>query len=348
MGSAHPIRVAVVGAGYWGPNLVRNLFAHRDTEVTWICDAAIDRAQRLSSTCPGARATSDFMNVLDDGDVDAVVVATPPETHAELSLAAIDAGKHVLVEKPLATTLGDAQRVVDAASRAGLTLMCDHTYCYTPAVRKIRELVDDGRLGNIQYFDSVRINLGLIQSRVNVLWDLAPHDLSILDFVLPQSSRPVQVSAHVADPLGVGQACIGYLTLPLRNGGIAHVHVNWMSPTKIRRTVIAGSRQMLVWDDLEPSQRLSVYDKGVDMDESLDEAERKQLLISYRVGDMVAPALPEREALANVVDDFVTGIRTGNPPPTDGHAGLRVVEILTAAQQSIADRGRLVAIGGHE
>jgi predicted dehydrogenase len=339
-----PLRVAVIGAGYWGPNLVRNFRSCESTDVLWVVDTSEQRARRVANAHPGVRVSTSVDPILADDAVDAVVIATPPETHAPLGLAALTAGKHVLIEKPLATTAEDAAALVDAADRYGRVLMCDHTYCYTPAVRKIRELVREGALGEIQYVDSVRINLGLIQANVDVLWDLAPHDLSILDFVLPPEEMPLEVSAHAADPIGVGQPSIGYLTLPLARGGIAHIHVNWLSPTKIRKTIIAGSRKMLVWDDLQPAQRLSLYDKGVDMSAALGDDERKQLLVSYRTGDMVAPALPEREALAAVAEEFAAAIREDRAPLTDGRAGLRVVRTLAAAGKSLRSGSALIPI----
>jgi predicted dehydrogenase len=225
-------------------------------------------------------------------------------------------------------------------------LMCDHTYCYTPAVQKIRELVSGGVLGDVQFVDSVRINLGLVQRDIDVLWDLAPHDLSILDFILPDGCRPQAVAAHGADPIGAGRACIAYLVLQLGGGAIAHAHVNWLSPTKIRKTIIGGSKRTLVWDDLDPAQRVSVFDRGVDLDEAaaLGSDERRDVLVSYRTGDMVAPALPEREGLRGVMEELVAAIREGRPPATDGAAGLRVLDVLEAASRSLDYRGAVVPL----
>jgi predicted dehydrogenase len=224
--------------------------------------------------------------------------------------------------------------------------MCDHTFCYTPAVEQIRNLVAAGELGDIYYVDSVRINLGLVQPDIDVFWDLGPHDLSILDFVLPAHQQPLAVSAHGADPIDAGKACVGYLTMPLAGGALAAVHMNWLSPTKIRRFVIGGSRRMLVWDDLNPTQRISVYDKGVDkIGNPLDSDERRAKMISYRSGDMVSPALAEAEALQNVVLEFASAIRECRPPLTDGQAGLRVLRLLAAASRSLAAGGALVAPG---
>lgn len=340
-----PVTVAVVGVGYWGPLLVRNFSRCENTEVRWICDLSKEQARRSSESGSHIRVTDRFEDLLADDELEAIAVATPAATHGELGLAALAAGKHVMIEKPLASDVSDARRLVELAETSRLVLMCDHTYCYTPAVLKIRELVASGELGEIRYFDSVRINLGLVQSDIDVLWDLAPHDLSILDFVLPDDYRPDQVSAHLADPLGIGRGSIGYLTLPLPRDAIAHVHVNWLSPTKIRKTIIAGSKKMVVWDDLEPSQRLSIYDKGVELIEPVAGQERNRRLVSYRTGDMVAPALDESEALAGVVREFAAAIREARTPLTDGRSGLRIVETLAAATESATSAGAFHPLG---
>jgi predicted dehydrogenase len=307
------IGVAVIGAGYWGPNLVRNLTASDRFDLRWVCDLDEDRARRTVGRYSTVGVTRDVQTVLDDDRVQAVAVATPAATHADVAHAALAAGKHVLVEKPLASSYAAAAELVATAERLGLVLMCDHTYCYTPAVRRIRELVHAGVLGDVQFVDSVRVNLGLVQRDVDVLWDLAPHDLSILDFVLPQGCTPSAVAAHGADPIGAGRACVAYLNLELSNGAIAHAHVNWLSPTKIRTTIIGGSKRTLVWDDLHPAQRLSVYDRGVDLADPAELApeERRAALVSYRSGDVVAPALEEGEALAGVVAEWAAAIGRG-------------------------------------
>jgi predicted dehydrogenase len=296
------------------------------------------------------RVTPDLYDVLDDAGVGAVAIATPAQTHAEVALACLEAGKHVLVEKPLAWSVADGEKLIRVADESGLVLMCDHTYCYTPAVQRIRQLVRSGTLGDIQYVDSVRINLGLVQRDIDVFWDLAPHDLSILDVILPDDCFPTAVAAQGADPLGTGRSCIGYLTLPLTGGGIAHAHVNWLSPTKVRTTIVGGSERMLVWDDLNPSQRLSMYDKGVevagDRDWSGGGDIRRDMIVSYRVGDMVAPALGEREALQSVIAELVASVRERRAPLTDGRSGLRVLRALDAASVSLDSGGVAVPLGG--
>lgn len=342
-----PIGVAVIGAGYWGPNLIRNLQRSASVRLLWVCDVDQARAQSVLGLSSTVRVTDRLETVLGDPAVTAVVVATPASTHESIGSAVLSAGRHLLMEKPLASTADGGRRLVELADSLGLVLMCDHTYCYTPAVQELRRMVQDGELGDIHYVDSVRINLGLVQKDVDVLWDLAPHDLSIMDYVLPEDMRPLSVSAQGADPLQVGRLCLAYLTLQLPGGGMAHTHVNWLSPSKIRRFVFGGSKRMVVWDDLQTSQRLSVFDRGIDLHgPDLPLEERADALVSYRTGDMVAPALPEREALGGVVDEFVDAIRTGRPPQTDGRSGTRVLDLLEAAGRSLAAGGATVALDG--
>jgi len=335
------LNVAVIGAGYWGPNLARNLRASRDWNLAAICDLDLERARKVADAVGGAPVTSDLQAVLSDPLIDAVAVATPARTHHSIVLAALDAGKHVMVEKPLADTSDRGFEMVRRAQERGVVLMADHTYCYTPAVLKMRELIAKGALGDILFVDSVRINLGLIQPDVDVFWDLAPHDLSIMDFVLPGGLKAASVSAHGSDPLGTGKSCIGYLAMPLEGGAMAHVHVNWLSPTKIRRMVIGGTRRTLVWDDLNPQQRLSVYDRGVDVRTASKRTapDRRAANVSYRLGDTWAPALEEREALGSVVTEFAASIHERRASRTSGAAGLRVLSVLDAAAGSLAAFG---------
>ncbi len=340
------IGVAVVGAGYWGPNLVRNFMGSDQFHLRWLCDLDLGRAHKVLGRYSTVGATDDLEAVLADEGVHAVAIATPAGTHLDVALAALRAGKHVLVEKPLAATYADGLKLVEEAESRGLQLMCDHTYCYTPAVSRIRDALHSGELGELHYLDSVRINLGLVQRDIDVMWDLAPHDLSIIDFVLPEGVVPTAVSAHGADPINAGRACVAYLTLHLNTGAIAHLHVNWLSPIKVRTTIIGGSKRTLVWDDLNPTQRVAVYDRGVDVaaPEELGAEARRAMQVSYRSGDMVAPALSEREALGAMVGEFATAIRTGQPSLTDGRAGLRVLAILEAASKSLANNGAVVEV----
>jgi predicted dehydrogenase len=337
------VGVAVIGAGYWGPNLVRNIQATPQFHLKTLCDLNVARAEQVLGRYSTVKATGSLAETLADPEIEAVAVATPAGTHLEVALAAIEAGKHVLVEKPLASSYDDGLKLVNSAEERGLVLMLDHTFCYTPVVQRLRELVHSGDLGEIQYVDSVRINLGLVQPDIDVLWDLAPHDLSILDSVLPPGVTPVAVAAHGSDPINAGRACVAYLSIQLSNGAIAHAHVNWLSPTKIRTTIIGGSRRTAVWNDLDPTQPLAVYDRGVDWSEN-PEARR----VSYRIGDMVAPALPTGEALRAVMAEFAAAITEGRAPLTDGRSGLRVLAQLEAASASFAAGGTFVPVnGGH-
>jgi predicted dehydrogenase len=341
-----PVGIAVIGAGYWGPNLVRNAQATPGLRLEYLCDINPARARQVLGSYSTVRVSADLDEVLSDPAVHAVAIATPAATHVDVALAALAAGRHVLVEKPLAATWADGAKVVQVAEDAGLTLMLDHTYCYTPAVQQLRQLLRGGHLGDLQYLDSVRINLGLVQSDVDVIWDLAPHDLSILDSVLPDGITPVSVAAHGSDPLQCGQVCVAHLTIALSNGAMAHVHVNWLSPTKIRTTIVGGSRRTVVWDDLNPAQRLAVYDRGVERNDpsTLGADVRNQTRVSYRIGDMVAPALPEREALRSMMTEFAAAITEGRPPLTDGRSGLRVLALLEAASESLRNDGVTVAV----
>ena len=341
-----PIGLAVVGAGYWGPNLVRNFASSPQYRLNWLCDLDKSRAVRVLGPYSTVAATDDLDVVLADEQVDAIAIATPAGTHLDIALAAMRAGKHVLIEKPLAATYADGVRLVEEADRAGLTLMCDHTFCYTPAVRKIRELVHSGEIGDLHFFDSVRINLGLVQPDIDVLWDLAPHDISILESILPPGVEPLSVAAQGADPIGTGRSCVAFVTLQLTGGAIAHFHVNWLSPTKVRTTMIGGSKRALLWDDLNRMQRITVFDRGVDLvpAQQAEAEDREKAFVSYRTGDLVSPALSEREALSGVVEEFADCIRTGRPSLTDGRSGLRVLDILEAASRSIALQGAPVRL----
>jgi predicted dehydrogenase len=340
-----PIGLAVIGGGYWGPNLVRTALATPAVRLEWLCDLDVERARTVLGPCTTVRATDSFDEILEDLAVSAVAIATPAATHFDLVRSALEAGKHVLVEKPLTSSVAEGVKLAALARRSELVLMCDHTYCYTPAVQRIRELIRGGQIGEIQFVDSVRINLGLVQPDVDVLWDLAPHDLSVLDFVLPEDVRPVAVAAHTGDPIGAGLPCLAYLSVWLSNGALAHVHVNWLSPTKIRTTVFGGSRRTIVWDDMNPAGRLAVHDRGVDRLRAgnVPEDVRRQALISYRIGDTLIPALPEREALMSVMAEFSAAISEGRSPLTDADAGVRILTLLEAASRSAdSDGARIV------
>jgi predicted dehydrogenase len=334
------ISIAIIGHGYWGPNLVRNFAEQPDARIAWVTDRDPARLTPVTARYPTAKVSTDYQDAINDPGVDAVAIATPVNTHFDLGMAALKAGKHVLLEKPLASTGDEAARLVEEADRRGLTLMVDHTFVYTPAVQKIRELTQNGELGELYYYDSVRINLGLFQHDVNVLWDLAVHDLSIMDFVLDR--QPVSVSATGLAHVPGEPENIAYMTMFFQGQMIAHVHVNWLAPVKVRRTLIGGSRRMVVFDDLETSEKIKVYDRGISVNSGADNV--YQMLVGYRTGDMWSPQLAIREALHAATAHFVECIARKQTPVTDGQAGLRIVRLLEAATESMTDSGRLVTL----
>jgi predicted dehydrogenase len=337
------IGVAVVGYGYWGPNLVRNFWDIQGAQLRWVCDLRTERLAGLRSRYPAIQITEDYAEVLRDPKVDAVAIATPVSSHFKLAMVALRAGKHVFLEKPIAATAEEARRLVEEADRRGLVLAVDHTFIHTGAVRKMRELVT-GSLGEIYYYDSVRVNLGLFQHDVSVVWDLAVHDLSIMDFVLAE--RPVAVSATGMSHIPGEPENIAYLTLFFDSRLIAHVHVNWLAPVKVRRTLVGGSQKMIVYDDLEPSEKIKVYDKGITLsDHPAKRGEAvHEMMVGYRTGDMVAPQLDTAEALGVELREFLSCIDKQAVPIADGRAGLRVVRILEAATHSLAERGRVIEL----
>jgi predicted dehydrogenase len=335
------LKVAVVGCGYWGPNLIRNFVMYPDTEVIWVCDINESALNRTLSPYPSIKKTQYLDDVLCDASVEAVVIATPVNTHFSIAKRCIESGRHVLVEKPLAMSLEEGTALVQLAEEKNLQLMCDHTFCYTGTVQKIKEIVDSGSLGDILYFDSVRINLGLFQSDINVIWDLAPHDLSILEYLF--DNNPVSVSAHGVSHAGNGIENIAYVTISYNNSFLAHLHLNWLSPVKLRTTILGGSEKMLVWNDMESVEKVKIYDKGITIRNGEAE-ERRQLLVSYRSGDMYAPKIDTTEALYNMVNEFYRSVTEKRPAETDGHAGLRVLQILEACDRSIKADGANVRL----
>ncbi|HEY2963454.1 MAG TPA: Gfo/Idh/MocA family oxidoreductase [Pyrinomonadaceae bacterium] len=334
------IKVGVIGYGYWGPNLVRNFMAAPGSTVTRVCDLREERLVPLQKFYPGVKTCNRSTDLTNDPQIDAVVIATPVSSHFELAMAALKAGKHVLVEKPLAANSDQARQLIDEAGARGLVLLVDHTFVYTDAVRKIRELIASGQLGEIYYYDAVRVNLGLFQHDVNVIWDLAIHDLSIMDFVLP--SKPVAISATGISHIPGQPENVAYITLLFSGAQIAHVHVNWLTPVKVRHTLIGGSEKMILYDDLEPSEKLKVYDKGIRVTPRQEDVYK--MLVSYRSGDMWAPRLDNTEALQTEALHFIDCVENGREPDTDGHAGLRLVRMIEAAETSLRDRGRLVEL----
>jgi predicted dehydrogenase len=334
------IRMGIIGYGYWGPNIVRNFMETEGAEVVKVCDSRPDRLDLVRKRYPSVGTTSDISSIMGDPGIDAVAVATPVGMHYEMAMAALKAGKHVFVEKPLTDSTETARRLVDEADTRGLVLMVDHTFIYTGAVQKLRQITLENGLGRVLYYDSVRINLGLFQHDVNVMWDLAVHDLAIMDWVLP--GRPLAVSATGVSHFPPKPENMAYVTVYYPDGLLAHIHVNWMAPVKIRRTVVGGTSQMVVYDDLEPSEKIKVYDKGVDIEQNGDHIYK--MLVSYRSGDMHAPKLDGAEALSVEARQFLDCIRNKKVPSSDGHAGLRIVELLEAAGRSMHRIGQVIEL----
>jgi predicted dehydrogenase len=334
------VGIGVVGYGYWGPNLVRNFVSIPSARLVGIADLDPGKLAASTRLYAGVATTNHYEDLLKNPSIDAIAIATPVRTHYELALAALKAGKHVLVEKPLAPSADLVRRLIDEADRRGLTLMVDHTFLYTPAVQKIRELVQKDELGEIYYYDSTRSSLGLFQSDVNVIWDLAVHDLSIIQYILNED--PVAVSATGSCHVTGTPENMAHITLFFHSKCVAHVSVNWLSPIKVRQTFVGGSKKMIVYDDLEPSEKIKVYDKGITLSEPSENAH--QLRIGYRAGDMWAPHISAKEALQTEIEHFIDCVRTGSPPISGGMSGLRVVEILEAASRSIAEQGRPVQL----
>ena len=329
------LRVGVVGYGYWGPNIVRNFSALDGCELVAICDRSQAALKRANRACPGVRLTDDFTEVLRSSDIDAIAVVTPVWTHFECAKAALENGKHVFVEKPFTSSSAQAEQLIELAARKNLQIMVDHTFLFSGAVRKIRQLLDEGMLGRLYYFDSTRVNLGLFQHDVSVVWDLAPHDLSIMDYLI--RLEPEAVCATGANHLN-GLADMAFITVYFPDNIVAHVNVNWLSPVKVRTTLIGGQDKMLVWNDLEPDEKIRVYDKGVDIAQGEGIYD---LRVSYRSGDVWAPKVDATEALKLELSYFLDCVRRNEAPINDGVSGLRVVRLLEAADQSLKTRGRL-------
>jgi predicted dehydrogenase len=332
------IRVGVIGYGYWGPNIARNFQGVDECEVTVICDQSSQALQRAQRAHPKVQVTTDAAAVTASPEVDAVAVITPVWTHFELAKMALENGKHVFVEKPFTSTATQAEQLIELAASKNLQIMVDHTFLFTGAVRKIRQLVDEGALGKLYYYDATRVNLGLFQHDVNVVWDLAPHDLSIMGHLI--SAKPEALSAAGQIHLN-GLEDLAYLTIFFSDKVIAHINVNWLSPVKVRTTLIGGEKKMVVWNDLDADEKVKVYDKGVDFTNGRGVHE---LLVSYRSGDMWAPKLEQIEALASEARYFIDCVQNNRCPFNDGEAGLRVVRLLEAADRSLKEKGKPVEL----
>ena len=332
------IRVGVIGYGYWGPNIVRNLHTIDSARVVSICDGNPKAQKRAKHSYPSVEITSDAREIVRSPNIDAVAIITPVWTHFDLAKAALENGKHVFVEKPFTSTSSQAEELIDLALRKNLRIMVDHTFLFTGAVKKIRQLVDQGELGDLYYYDSMRVNLGIFQHDIDVMWDLAPHDLSIMDYVIRKDPEAVVATgqAHLNS-----QADVAFITIYFPNNTIAHINVNWLSPVKVRTTLIGGEKKMLLWNDLEADEKVKIYDKGVKMTSAENVYD---LLVSYRSGDMWAPKIEQTEALKVELEYFLDCIENNRTPFNDGIAGLRVVKLLEAAKESLELKGETVAV----
>jgi predicted dehydrogenase len=332
------IFIGIVGYGYWGPNIVRNFNTIEGAKVAAVCDKNPDALKKVNAAWPGIKTTTDCNEVISAEDIDAIAVVTPVFTHFEIAKKALQEGKHVFVEKPFTSTSDQAKELIELAAQKNLTIMVDHTFLFSGAVRKIKELIEQGILGNLYYFDSTRVNLGLFQHDINVVWDLAPHDLAIMDYLIKEPPEAIVASgtAHLN-----GHEDVAYMACYFSNNMIAHINVNWLSPVKVRTTLIGGCKKMLVWNDLEADEKIKIYDKGA-------EAKTREgvydLLISYRSGDMWVPKVDATEALKLEANYFVDCVTSGTTPINDGHAGMRVVQMLEAADRSLKKKGAMVYI----
>jgi len=333
------MKVAVIGAGYWGPNLIRNFLSQDEVENVIACDRDENRLAKMQKTFHGIEISTDYEEVIKRADVEIVAIATPVSLHYEIAKKSLLAGKHCWIEKPMTVNSAEAEELIALADQHNLKIFVDHTFIYTGAVRKMKEIITSGRLGELYYFDSVRVNLGLFQHDVNVIWDLAPHDLSIMDYLL--ESKPLAVSATGSCHVGNGLEDIAYLTVQFENNLIAHFHVNWLAPVKIRKTLIGGTKSMIVYDDTEASEKLKIYDKGIEV---TTREGVYDTLVQYRTGDMLSPKLEQTEALSLAAQHFIDCIKNDKKPLTDGTSGLNVVRILEASELSIKNQGKLITL----
>jgi predicted dehydrogenase len=334
----HAVRIGVIGYGHWGPNIVRNLHGIETCEVAAVCDKDPAALRRVSRLYPSVSLTTDAAEIVSAPDIDAVAVVTPAWTHFDLAKAALLNGKHVFIEKPVTSTSQQAEELIELADRKNLRIMVDHTFLFCGAVRKIRELIDAGTLGSLYYFDSTRVNLGLFQHDISVIWDLAPHDFSIMDHVIEE--KPEAVVATGARHVN-GVADLAFITVYFPNDVVAHLNLSWLSPVKVRTTLIGGKDKMLVWNDLEPDEKIRVYDKGVQI---TDGQSALEALVSYRSGDVWSPKIQQTEALKLELEYFADCIINNRRPLNDGEAGLRIVRLLEAADQSLKERGKVVCL----
>jgi len=337
--NSNNINIGVIGYGYWGPNIVRNFFGADNCNVRKVADARPERLKQLNRIFPSIIGVADASDIISDPDIDAVVVATPVFTHFALAKKALENGKHVLLEKPMTSSVAEADKLIELAAKKGLTLMADHTFLYTGAVEKMKELIEGKIIGIPSYFDSTRINLGLFQSDVNVLWDLAPHDISILTYLI--SELPVSINATGISHTRNNIENIAYLTVNYQSDFIAHFNCSWTSPVKVRQTLIGGDKKMILYNDLEPSEKVRVYDTGYNMK---SEEDKNRIMVDYRTGDVFIPKLSSREALAGVAEDFISSVIQQKEPLANAMLGRQVVKILEASQESIKNNGKEIKI----
>lgn len=333
------MNVAVIGFGYWGPNLVRNFNNVNECNVAYVCDFREERLAVVNKLYPSVKTTKDLNDIFNNAAVDAVIIATPVFSHFELAKKALQSSKHVLIEKPMTATSTEALELQNIAAQKNLVLMVDHTFLYTSAVQKMKQLIVDGSMGTIKYFDSTRINLGLFQPDVNVLWDLAPHDISILDYLI--KDKPHSVNATGVSHTNNGIENIAYLTVNYNSGFIAHFNCSWTSPVKIRMMLLGGDKKMMVFNDLEPTEKIKIYDTGYD--HKTDEEKRK-ILVDYRAGDVYIPKIDNKEALFGMASDFINAITNKTEPLSNFQSGLNVIKILEAAQSSIKQNGKEIIL----
>lgn len=334
------VKIGIIGYGYWGPNIARNFNASENAQVVSICDLDEPRLKLAKSTYPFIKEYQDPYELMKYDEINAVAVVTPVYTHYELAKFALENDKHIFVEKPFTSKVSQGEELINLAEKKNLKIMVDHTFLFTGAVRKMKEVMDFGELGRLFYYDSVRVNLGLFQHDVNVIWDLAPHDFSIMNYLLDK--KPVAVSAWGRCHIGNGKEDVSYVGVHFEDDRfIAHFHVNWLSPVKIRKTLISGDKKMLVWDDLSSDEKVKIYDKGVHV-ESADSIHK--LLVSYRSGDMHVPKLDHIEALKLEADYFTECIEQNKKPFNDGEAGLEVVKMLAASDESLKKQGKRIKL----
>ena len=330
--------VGVIGFGYWGPNIVRNFIQNKDCNVKYICDKNQNSLDRAKNLYPTINIISDSEEIFQDNKIDIVCIVTPVKNHFKLAKRALESGKHIFLEKPMVQSIEEADILIELAKNNSLVCAVDHTFLFTGSVEKIKDIIESGEIGDVLYFDSTRINLGLFQHDVNVIWDLAPHDLSILFHIT--NYKPTAITANGVDHLNSGLVDIAYLTLHYENNMIANFHVNWLSPVKIRRLIIGGSKKMLIYDDMEPSEKIKIYDKGIEIKKP---EEIHKLLVNYRSGDIVVPKISSKEALKNEIESFIENIRCGeNSFINDMQNGRKIIEVLEASNISIQNKKRVL------